>query len=352
GGAAGELGDGEGRALADGDDGAAAEEEAGEGAVPGDDTVVDEDVVLELEGDGLRRGGARGSDVAFQGGDDPGLVGLGGGDGWPERSQERERNECPCDPHANRLLTPKPQKAARARSTSQKPPLNAVMRLALACSPRRLHRDATRRKTYARNRRDRRRQHRGGATPVTAGERRGDRRRRWRGRQDERRDGQRARGERRHRGAHGGVLGGGIAALDRLGAGGGAAGELGDGEGRALADGDDGAAAEEEAGEGAVPGDDTVVDEDVVLELEGDGLRRGGARGSDVAFQGGDDPGLVGLGGGDGWPERSQERERNECPCDPHANRLLTPKPQKAARARSTSQKPPLNAVMRLALAC
>src|SRR5213594_2464586 len=111
------------------------------------------------------------------------------------------------------------------RSTSQKPPLNAVMRLALACSPRRLHRDATRRKTHARNRRDRRRQHRGGAALVTAGERRGDRRRRWRGRQDERRDGQRARGERRHRGAHGGVLGGGIAALDRVGAGGGQAGE-------------------------------------------------------------------------------------------------------------------------------
>src|SRR5206468_3277635 len=189
GGAAGELGDGEGRALADGDDGAAAEEEAGEGAIPGDDTVVDEDVVLELEGDGLRRGGARGSDVAFQG---------------------------------------------------------------------------------------------GGAALVTAGERRGDRRRRWRGRQDERRDGQRARGERRHCGAHGGVLGGGIAALDRLGAGGGQAGQ---GAGAHLRG--DGAGVQADAGGGR---------EGVRQQVEGlvaDGQDEGAGEGEDV----GGDAGLSLAGG-------------------------------------------------------
>src|SRR5439155_20876470 len=72
-GAARDFGDRQGRALADGDDGLAAQEEAGKGAIAGDDAVVDEDVVLELQRDGLRGRRAGRGDVAFEGGDDTGL---------------------------------------------------------------------------------------------------------------------------------------------------------------------------------------------------------------------------------------------------------------------------------------
>ena len=74
------------------------------------------------------------------------------------------------------------------------------------------------------------------------------------------------------------VLGDGDGDLARVEVDRGLAGHLGDREGGALADGDDGLAAQEHPDDRAIARDDAVVQEDVVLELEGHGLRRPAAR--------------------------------------------------------------------------
>jgi len=76
GGAPGALRDGDRRALADTDDSLAAEQDARERPLAGDDTVLREDVVLELEGHGLRSSHADGGDVTFERRNDAGLRAL------------------------------------------------------------------------------------------------------------------------------------------------------------------------------------------------------------------------------------------------------------------------------------
>src|SRR5881296_3222963 len=77
GGAPGHLGDRDRRALADADDRLAAEQEAGERLLAGDDAILLEHVVLELQDDRLWGHRARRRHVALERRDDTGLRGLG-----------------------------------------------------------------------------------------------------------------------------------------------------------------------------------------------------------------------------------------------------------------------------------
>ena len=87
--AAGNLGDGQRRALTDGDDGPATQEQTREGAVAGDDAVVQQDIVLELEGYRLRLGRAGSGDVALEIGDDAGFRCLTECERGPDRGEQR-----------------------------------------------------------------------------------------------------------------------------------------------------------------------------------------------------------------------------------------------------------------------
>jgi hypothetical protein len=83
-----DLGDGEHRALADGHDRLAAEQHPCERLLAGHDGVLQEDVVLELQGDGGGEGHAPGADRPFQRRDDPGLGPLCRGRGGEKQGTE------------------------------------------------------------------------------------------------------------------------------------------------------------------------------------------------------------------------------------------------------------------------
>lgn len=102
------LKDGEDGELADGHQGLASEEDPGEGVFLGGNAVPAEDVVLELERDGLGQGRAGDGDLALEGGDDAGLGRLGQGQGGGEEQEDEDRGAeraRPCG-HARSAMRP------------------------------------------------------------------------------------------------------------------------------------------------------------------------------------------------------------------------------------------------------